>query len=273
MAAITRRGLAKRSHIGIMGYGMVGGAVGAWFTGAAKYSPHRFADGLDEVNRTKIVFVCAPSPYSSKAGYDMSAILASAKKLAGRKIVVLKSTVLPGTTARLQRRFPQHTWLFNPEFLRDKSAVEDFRRPDRQIIGLAAPTRKHRLAARRVMRLLPTAPYTAVVTSTEAELIKVFANAYLATKVVFANMIYDVASRLGADYEVVKRGVSQDARITASMMNVWQDGFRGYSGKCFPKDMGAIIWWGRHHGPRLPLLETADRLNLRLLPKDKRRRS
>lgn len=259
-------------QVGIVGNGMVGGAVHAWFRRAAVYDPKKNPDGWAAVDACPIVFICVPSPYHPKTGYDMRAIMQTAKRLTGRKIVVLKSTVLPGVTAAFQRRFPKHTWLFNPEFLRDKTAVADFLHADRQIVGLAKNTVAHRAAAKKVLRLLPPAPYAALTTSTEAELIKEFANAFLATKVVFSNMMYDVCARLGADYTAVKGGVGHDPRITASMMNVIQDGYRGYSGKCFPKDMGAMIWWGKKSKRRFPLLEVADAMNWRLLPKKYRKR-
>lgn len=261
-----------KPRIGIIGYGMVGEAVGAWFKKAVVFDRLKYPDGLPAVNAADIVFICVPSPYSRTTGYYYRAIEQSAKRLIGRKIVVLKSTVLPGKTAELQRKFPRHTWLFNPEFLRDKTAVQDFLHADRQIVGMARNTLQHRAAAKLVMRLLPKASYQAITTSTEAELIKGFANAFLATKVVFANMIYDAAKRLGADYDQVRLGVGNDPRITTSMMNVLMDGYRGYSGKCFPKDIGAMIWWGRKTNHRLPLLEVADAVNWRLLPKKHRRR-
>ena len=262
----------KHPSIGIVGYGMVGRAVGAWFKDAAIYSPHQYPQGMADVNRCPVVFICVPSPYNRKTGYDMSAIHATARALKGKKIVVLKSTVLPGTTALLQKKYPNHTWLFNPEFLRDKTATEDFLKADRQIIGIAKNSTQHRAAARQVMRLLPRAPYEAVTTSTEAELIKEFANAFLATKVVFSNMMYEVSTRLGADYEQVRLGIGHDPRITTSMTKVFQDGYRGYSGKCFPKDMGAMIWWGKKTKHRLKLLEVADAINLKTVPKNHRKR-
>lgn len=262
----------KQPPVGIIGYGMVGGAVGAHFKRAAKFDLKKFPGGWSAVDACPIVFICVPTPYQPSNGYDYRAIEATAKRLTGKKIIVLKSTVLPGKTAELQKKYPQHTWLFNPEFLRDKSAVKDFLRPDRQIVGLARKTVKHRVAAKLVMELLPSAPYQAITTSTEAEMIKEFANTFLATKVVFANMMYEMSQRLGADYEQVKLGVGRDPRITTSMMNVIQDGYRGYSGKCFPKDMGAMIQYGRLKKHRLLLLEVADALNWKLLPKKYRRR-
>lgn len=262
----------KKTSIGIIGYGMVGGAVGAKFPRAKKYDLKKFPDGWNNVDACDIVFICVPTPYKKTTGYDYRAIEQTAKRLSGKKIIVLKSTVLPGKTAELQKKYPQHIWLFNPEFLRDKSAVQDFLKPDRQIVGMAKKTAKHKAAAQLVMKLLPRAPYQAITTSTEAELMKIFANAFGSMKVVFANMVYDVCEQTGADYEAVKQGIGRDARITTSWMNVMYEGFRGYSGKCFPKDMGAMIAWGKKTKHRLPLLEIADGINWKLLPKKYRRR-
>lgn len=261
-----------KPKIGIIGYGMVGSAVGAWFKKAKKFDLKKFPNAWPDVDNCEIVFICVPTPYKKSTGYDYRAIEQTAKRLTGHKIVVLKSTVLPGKSIELQKKFPQHTWLFNPEFLRDKSAVQDFLRPDRQIVGLAGHTVKHRVAGEIVLSLLPKAPYRAITTSTEAELIKIFANAFLATKVVFSNMMYDVAELTGADYDQVRLGVGHDPRITTSMTKVLMDGYRGYSGKCFPKDVGAIIRYGQLKNHRLPLLEIADDINWKLLPKKHRHR-
>ncbi len=262
----------KQPKVGIIGYGMVGKAVGAWFKNAAIYSLHQYADGIEKVNQSDVIFLTVPTPYNAKTGYDLSALEDATKKITGRKIVVLKSTVLPGTTIDLQRRYPKHTWLFNPEFLRDKTNIWDFLHADRQIVGMARNTAAHRKAAKLVMRMLPKAPYEAITTSTEAEVIKLGANCFLATKVVFSNMLFDLCVRLGADYEAVRGGVGNDPRITTSMTKVLQDGYRGYSGKCFPKDMGALIWYGKKTKHPFPLLKVADSINWKLLPKKYRQR-
>lgn len=258
--------------IGIIGYGMVGGAVGAWLPKAAKFDLIKFPDGLSLVKEADIVFICVPTPYDAKRGYDLRNVMKAAKSLTGKKIVVLKSTVLPGTTAALQKKFPRHTWLFNPEFLNDKTAVNDFLHPDRQIIGMAKNTPRHRAAAKRIMQLLPTAPFRRIVTATEAETVKLCANSYLATKVILANMMYDVCQISGADYEKVKDGVGHDPRIGMYILRIWQDGFRGFSGKCLPKDTGALIVYGRKHHHPITLLETVDAINRKLVPKKHFRR-
>lgn len=262
----------KKTIIGIVGYGMVGQAVGAWFKPAAKYSLHTFKNGLPAVNQAQIIFICVPSPYHPKTGFDLTAIHQTAQALTGRKIIVLKSTVLPGTTAQLQKKYPRHVWLFNPEFLVEKTHIRDFLKPDRQILGLARNTVRHRRAAQRVMRMLPPAPFRAITTAAEAELIKICANTYGALKVVYANMVYDLAQQVGADYELVRQGIAHDARIGPSWMKIWFDGYRGYSGKCFPKDVGALIAYGKKTRHRIPFLEAADRYNWKLLPSRQRKR-
>jgi UDPglucose 6-dehydrogenase len=262
----------KKTKIGIIGYGMVGSAVGAWFKKAAKYDLKKFPDGLPRVNQAEIVFICVPTPYSPTKGYNYQAVELAAQNITGKKVVVLKSTVLPGKTSELQKKYPQHTWLFNPEFLRDKTAVQDFLKPDRQVIGMAKNSLTHKRAARRLIAKLPKAPYQFITTATEAELIKLCANSFMALKVVYANMIYDLCHQAGADYEVVRGGVSTDPRITNSGMNVWFDGYRGYGGKCFPKDVGALIAFGKKTKHRLPLLEVADTINWKLLPAKHRKR-
>ena len=109
-------------------------------------------------------------------------------------------------------------------------------------------------------------------TSNEAELTKLFSNSFFAMKVIFANTMYDVTRKNKADYDIVRQGVGRDPRIGTSVMNIWQDGFRGFSGKCIPKDIGALVWWGRHHGPAMPLLEVVDQVNRGLVPKAQRHR-
>lgn len=264
--------MSNQERVGIIGYGMVGRAVGAWFTNAAVYSPRQFPDGMRDVNKCEIVFICVPSPYSKKTGYDLKAVHQTAKALTGKKILVLKSTVLPGTTTMLQKKYPKHTWLFNPEFLVEKTHIQDFLKPDRQIIGLAKNTAAHKAAAKKVMRILPPAPYEAVTTSAEAELIKLSANSFGALKVIYANMVYDLSQAAGADYETVRAGIIHDARIGPSWMKIWFDDYRGYSGKCFPKDVGALIWWGKKKRKRARLMETADAINQKLVPKKLRKR-
>src|SRR5690606_38785168 len=139
---------------------------------------------------------------------------------------------------RLQERFPQHRLFFNPEFLREKTAYDDFIHPDRQIMGFCEGTAE---VAQDLLSLLPRAPFERTYPATTAETIKMSTNAFLALKVVFANQVYDLSEALGIDYEDVKAGIAADTRIGGSHLTVFDSGYRGYGGKCLPKDTHGLI--------------------------------
>jgi len=253
-------------RIGIMGLGVVGSAVRRYFEAQGHrprlYDPYLALGSRQEINEARVIFVCVPTPYREHGGFDPSAVEEAITLLKPEKIVVIKSTVLPGTTDALQRRHPDHRILFNPEFLREATAYEDFLRPGRQIVGctdLSWPV------AGEVMSLLPRAPFMRVVTAAEAEMAKYMANAFLALKVSFANEIYDLCTALGINYEAVHPLVAADARIGPSHLDVFRDGYRGYDGKCLPKDIRSLMDLARAAGVSLRLLRAAHDLNEALL--------
>ena len=135
----------EQKIIGIMGLGVVGDGVRDYFerreTPLRVYDPYRGLGSVESVNEADIVYICVPTPFLPNEGFDDSAIENAVSLLDGSKIVVIKSTVLPGTTEAFQARYSQHCFLFNPEFLREAYARTDFLRPDRQIIGYTAQSR------------------------------------------------------------------------------------------------------------------------------------
>jgi UDPglucose 6-dehydrogenase len=253
--------------IGIMGMGVVGDAVQQYFERQGRslrvYDPNRALGSQESINEADIVFLCVPTPFMPEKGFDDSALENAVSLLTGSKILVIKSTVLPGTTEAYQCRYSQHCFLFNPEFLRESYARTDFIRPDRQILGYTAQSRH---LAESIMRMLPAAPYVRSMGSREAELSKYMTNAFLALKVTFANEIYDLAAALDADYDVVREAVAADLRIGASHLDVLEGGYRGYGGKCLPKDTKALLELGDRVSVPMRLLRTADRINASLLP-------
>ena len=257
---------AKFERIGIIGVGVVGGALRAFLEKDGLrpllYDPGRGLGSLADVDSADLVFACVPTPYRAGTGFDADALYETVAGLSGSKTIVIKSTVLPGTTDGLQDRYPQHRFLFNPEFLRESSAVEDFLRPDRQIVGFARQW--HRPAAEAVLRLLPRAPYEAVVPSRSAELIKYATNSFLALKVIFGNELFDLSRALGIEYEDVRDGLAADLRVGPSHLDVHDGGYRGYGGKCLPKDTMALLDLARELEAPLRLLEAAHEVNLSL---------
>lgn len=252
-----------KGKIAVMGVGYVGGALARVLDEAGhaplRYDPMKGLDDAGVLALTDVVFVCVPTPYlADGVGFDLSFVRAAIGALPGEKTVVIKSTVLPGTTEMLQKEFPQHRMLFNPEFLRQVSADEDMRHPDRQLVGC---TERSKDVAPFILRLLPSAPVMRVMGATEAETVKYFGNCFLAMKVVFANQMYDICQAIGADYDAVKDATAADPRIGPSHLGVFFEGFRGYGGSCFPKDVKSFIQLGESLGVDMTLLATADRLN------------
>ena len=256
----------ETATIGVLGVGVVGSAVRSYFQGQGHdvrcYDKFNGEGSLDEINEATIIFVCVPTPYADGRGLDSSAVEDAVAKVRGEKVIVLKSTSIPGTTELLQQRYPQHRFFFNPEFLRENRAVQDFLEPDRQLMGYC--NEADRELAGELLTLLPRAPYEAAVSATSAELIKLCTNAMLALKVVFANQVYDLSDALGVDYEDVRKGIAADPRIGPSHLNVFDSGYRGYGGRCLPKDVGGLVDFARSIGVPMQLIETVQQINGRL---------
>ncbi len=264
--------LWENGVVGVVGLGVVGSAVATWFERQGRrvvvYDPPKGFDEPNVLREADVVFVCVPTPYGEH-GYDGSALEAAVDAIPPGPAIVVKSTVLPGTTERLQAEHADRVFLFNPEFLRERTAEEDFVRPDRQIVGYTGRSRPY---AEALLASLPAAPYARIMPATDAELVKYMTNAFLALKVVFANQFYDLCERLGADYDLVREGAAADPRIGPSHLDVLDGGERGYGGKCLPKDMKALIDFATTLGVPLRLLRTADALNDRLRARETSRR-
>lgn len=263
--------MAKRKiKVGVIGLGFVGGAVRHWFKsqkdGYELYLYDKFKNigSVEEVNRADFIFIAVPTPYHTDGrGYDDSAVLESLRNVKDGKVVVIKSSVLPGSTDAFQKQFSKKRILFNPEFLTAKNPVKDFLNPIRQVVGYA--DRKNAVVAKKVLKMLPKSPFDRVMKAKEAEMVKFFSNTFLATRVVFANQMYDLCEKLrGVDYDKVKEGVICDKRIGTGHFDVFTDGYRGYSGLCLPKDTRALIQLGEAVGVEMELLRKVEEINNRL---------
>ena len=249
--------------IGIIGLGMVGGVLEKYFSPLG-YKIYRKDLNIDEdVNQADIVFISVPTPFNQELnGYDLSAIRSNLSLIKPGKIVVLKSTIQPGTTESLQLEFSDLKILFSPEFLTEATTEIDFNQPDRQIIGT---TDESSDVADLVMSILPKANISLVMSATEAELVKLSSNAFMSMKVVFYNQIYDFATKLNLNYENIAKGVSSDRRIGNSHTKIWFNDKRGYRGKCLPKDMKALISAIKKSGLTPELFAKLEEINEELL--------
>ncbi|TSC79504.1 MAG: UDPglucose 6-dehydrogenase [Parcubacteria group bacterium Gr01-1014_29] len=269
----------EKITIGVVGVGMVGSQLARYFKEARGYrrgkdlflydkDPKKRMQ--DDVNKASIIFLCVPTPPTGTGGAcDTSAIDAVMKTLTSEKTVVVKSTVPPGTTERLQKAYPHHV-LFNPEFLTESRAWEDMLRPDRQVVGYTNNSKDH---ASMVLNLLPKAFFASPgtqgtynfirINATEAEMGKYAGNVFGALKVTYANILADLCEAVGqhikkenisspVEYEHVRMMLAHDHRIGDAWLNVEHNLYRGFGGACFPKDVSALRMQARTLLKKIP---------------------
>ena len=238
--------MTNNLKIGIVGGGAVGKAIAAFYHDVKIYDKYTPVDPIGVVADMDYIFVAVPTPFDEQVGKpvlaemdDALATLSQNLKRPGEQIVIIKSTVPPGTTYPSQENFPSMNFIFNPELLTEKSAVEDFAHPDKQLVGFTGKTGEF---ADQVMAMLPRAPYEKTMHARAAEIAKYAVNSYYAFKVIFANTFYDLCQKVGADYHLVQEALVHDSRIIDSHFDVMHGGFRGYGGKCLPKDVKTLSW-------------------------------
>ena len=238
--------------IGIIGVGMVGRPLALFFqeVGGRLRGRDLFlfdtdpAKGYaDDPNRADVIFIAVPTPRGAEGAAELGALGDAFSSVRGEKIIVIKSTVPPGTTEAFQKKYPRHKVIFNPEFLTEAHAWENTLHPERQFVGATAASRD---VAPSVLALLPPAPVSSPspgmqLSATEAEIVKYAANVFLTRKVTFANAIFDLSSHHAADYEHIRAGIAADSRIGPSHLDAHHHGYRGYGGYCFVKDTDGLI--------------------------------
>ncbi len=256
--------------IGIVGsMGQVGSALKRYFQNKPHYElflydKYKNEGSNKEVNKADVIYICVPTPNTKEGGCDVAIVDESISHIEKEKIIVIKSTVIPGTTDRLQIKYPQHKILCNPEFLTEETADQDMSFPDRQIVGY---TDKSFIVAKDIIQQLPLAPFERIVPAKVAEMCKYFGNSWFATKVIFANQMYDICQKAKIDYDEVRDLVSADKRIGRTHLTIWHRGGRGAGGKCLPKDLKALIAFCYNKDVKCSLLEEVNKLNDEYLKK------
>jgi len=225
-----------------------------------------------------VVFIAVGTPPDEDGSADLRYVLAVADQIGEHMtremVIVTKSTVPVGTAAKVQEavarkaRFPFHV-CSNPEFLKEGAAVDDFMKPDRVVLGVSS---EH---ARRVMEevyapFVRTGKPIIFMDVASAEMTKYAANAMLATRISFMNEIANVCERVGANVDLVRKGIGSDSRIGSSFLFPGP----GYGGSCFPKDVKALVRTAAAVGAPLQVLEAVeaanDRQKMRLFEKVQR---
>ncbi|NTW21954.1 hypothetical protein HGA34_00220 [Candidatus Falkowbacteria bacterium] len=233
-----------KTSIGFIGQGWIGRNYANDFEkrgyDVVRYSlEQEFSGNGEKIAACDIVFIAVPTP-TTPDGFDDSYVSDALKNVGAGSTAVIKSTILPGTTEALQQRYPNVFVMHSPEFLVEKTAAYDAANPTRNIIGIPIENQEYRTRAERVLSVLPKAPFELICSSKEAELIKYGANVFLYIKVIYANLLYDLADKSGCDWEKVRDMVSADPRIGKSHMNPVDDSGRGAGGHCFIKDFEAF---------------------------------
>jgi UDPglucose 6-dehydrogenase len=244
--------------VGVIGVGFVGTAVSyglGMVADVREYDKYKDTESLDSVvNNSDILFLCLPTPMDSETGMCDTSIITQVvseiEHVADEpKLMVVKSTVPPGTTQALANAFPRHAWAFNPEFLTEKNYLKDFINQDRIFLGFTEPfpfdeVKKLEDLYEQFIALQSSRAKVYFCKSGEAEMLKYMTNCFLATKVSFFNEMYETckAPTVGVDFDRVVSMMQKDPRIGTSHMNVpGPDGDFGFGGKCFPKDMCGLI--------------------------------
>ena len=237
--------------VGQIGFGFVGGALHRSFSRkgveTAVYDKYKNIGSLEDLLDTDVIFMCLPTPYVEGYGFSLSALTENLKALCEEGyagLVVLKSTVEPGTTADLAERFDNLYLCHNPEFLTARTADEDFHAQEHIVLGY---DRLSELSKAKTESLgaffgqhYPNA-HISICTSDESESMKLFCNNFYAMKVQIFNEFHFLCERKGIDFEVVKDLMLKNKWINPMHTKVpGPDGQPSYGGLCFPKDTNAL---------------------------------
>jgi UDPglucose 6-dehydrogenase len=222
-------------------------------------------DVEDAIGRSEVAFIAVGTPPGEDGSADLRHVLAVAeeigKAMKREMVVVTKSTVPVGTAAKVgecvakHAKFPFHV-VSNPEFLKEGAAVDDFMKPDRVVLGADTDH------ARSVMTEL-YAPFVRTgrpiifMDIPSAEMTKYAANAMLATRISFMNDVANLCERVGANVDLVRKGIGSDDRIGSAFLFPGP----GYGGSCFPKDVKALVRTAREQGTCLRILEAVEAVN------------
>jgi UDPglucose 6-dehydrogenase len=263
------------NNIGIIGQGFVGTAIKEGMQHALTVDTYdKYKSELSTCNsvrelckKTKIIFVCLPTPMRIDGSCDLSIVESTIEEInkhSNFHIAVIKSTIPPGTTERLNRTFKNVSVVFSPEFLTEANFLDDFKNQNRIIIGGPRPaTTIVKNMFRKVFQEV-----TIVKTgSNTAETVKYFTNCFLATKVSFANEMKQICDEVNVDYDKVVEYGLYDKRIGRTHLSTpGPDGKKGFGGSCFPKDLNALIHVAKDNGVKPTVLQAVWEKNLEVRP-------
>jgi UDPglucose 6-dehydrogenase len=241
------------NRIGVVGVGFVGGALATNFREVFSVNTYdkdtskSSCKNLNElVDNSDVIFICVPTPPTSNGSCDTSIVREVCEQISAirkDRLVVIKSTVTPKTTKILSEKTGLNI-SFNPEFLTEAKALQDFRHQNPIVIGADNPLAAFTLNEiyKKFTAHVGTNAQIHFCSSDEAEMFKYAANCFLATKVMFANELKLLCDKTGINYDAVAEAARKDSRLGATHWSVpGPDGKYGYGGSCFPKDMKGLL--------------------------------
>lgn len=229
-----------------------------------------FKGNKNKISECDVVFVGVPTP-TTPSGFDYSIVKDVIALVSDEAIVVIKSTLLPGTTKKLQEVYENKIVLFSPEFLSEKTAAFDAANPIMNIVGISEDTLEQRQSANMVIEMLPKSEHNFVVSSQSAEIMKYAHNLNGYFRIILANLLFEVSEIKDANWEEIKPMMDSDIMMSPYYNEPSHKGGRGAGGNCFVKDMAAF----RHLYEKeviddkkgLSVLEVLEEKNIELLRK------
>jgi nucleotide sugar dehydrogenase len=253
--------------VGVIGNGFVGEAISFAFSSVSDLyvfdtDPLKSLDDLESVHNCDFVFICVPTPMFQDGSQDLSYVKSTFEKATSKPVYILKSTVLPGTTEELSKKYSNIQIIFSPEFLTERTAKLDMLTQSRIILGgeLSLTEKAKTLFNERFKNknIIQTDSKT-------AELTKYMNNTFFATKVSIMNEFKLLCDKIGANWQDALKGFVSDGRIGDSHLNVpGHDGKLGYGGTCFPKDVNALLSFSNKHEIELNTIKGGWNTNLKV---------
>ena len=259
----------KKLKVGVIGNGFVGEAISFAFSTVSEVfvydiDPSKSLNDLESVHNCDFVFICVPTPMFVDGSQDLSYVESTFEKATNKPVYILKSTVIPGITNQLSKKYSNFKIIFSPEFLTEKNAKFDMLNQSRVILGgkLILTEKVKRLFNQRFKSIK-----IILTDSKTAELTKYMNNVFFATKVSIMNEFKLLSDEIGANWEDALNGFASDPRIGNSHLNVpGHDGKLGYGGTCFPKDVNSFLFFSKSFDIELNTINGGWKTNLKIRP-------
>jgi len=260
-------------RIGIVGNGFVGNSIAFGFSPTHEIrihdkDPKKDLNTLKEVLECDFIFVAVPTPMNEDGSINLDIVHKALQEIevynTKNNIIILKSTMVPGTVEALQHMYSTLNIVFNPEFLTERTAKLDFLTQARIVLG---GNKKHTSKVKQLFEERFAHCYVIETDTTTSELIKYMNNVFFASKVSLMNEFKQVCDKVGADWKVALKGFAADQRIGDSHLKVpGPDGKMGFGGSCFPKDINAFISLAESYDVDVHTIKGAWATNLEVRP-------